>query len=523
MVETPSTRTSPHDGDLTDRVLAGRYRFTRVIASGGMATVWEGTDQVLARKVAIKVLHPHLARDESFVRRFRGEAIAAAPLAHPTIVSVYDTVSEDGIDAIVMELVSGTTLRADLDQHGPLRLGAVLAIGAQVADALGAAHASGLVHRDVKPANILLSADGRVLVADFGIAKAAEGGDLTMDGSMIGTAKYLAPEQVQGTTVDARTDLYALGIVLYEALSGTVPFVGENDTATALARLHRDPLPVHQLRPEVPPAVDAVVARSLARDPAARFQTAADLRRALVAAGADPGRAPAVAQAAVAAATVLPLAHPTPSSPPAPSPSAPDPFVVPAGGTPPTSSGSTGNSRRWTGPFVVLLALIAVAATVTWLATTRTRQAAGQPATIASFSTFDPLGDRTEKDDLLGNLTDADPTSGWRTETYGTKGIGATKDGVGLVVTLASHTQHLRRLDVATPVGGWKATVHTTGDALPTDVDGWGPAVGILTPDRAGTVTVDLRGRAGRRILIWFTQTSVDGTARIDRVEVRAQ
>ena len=270
MVETPSTRTSPHDGDLTDRVLAGRYRFTRVIASGGMATVWEGTDQVLARKVAIKVLHPHLARDESFVRRFRGEAIAAARLAHPSIVSVYDTVSEDGIDAIVMELVSGTTLRADLDQHGPLRLGAVLAIGAQVADALGAAHASGLVHRDVKPANILLSADGRVLVADFGIAKAAEGGDLTMDGSMIGTAKYLAPEQVQGTTVDARTDLYALGIVLYEALSGTVPFVGENDTATALARLHRDPLPVHQLRPEVPPAVDAVVARSLARDPAAR-------------------------------------------------------------------------------------------------------------------------------------------------------------------------------------------------------------------------------------------------------------
>ncbi len=523
MVESPSTRTSPHDGDLTDRVLAGRYRFTRVIASGGMATVWEGTDQVLSRKVAIKVLHPHLARDESFVRRFRGEAIAAARLAHPSIVSVYDTVSEDGIDAIVMELVSGTTLRADLDQHGPLRLGAVLAIGAQVADALGAAHASGLVHRDVKPANILLSADGRVLVADFGIAKAAEGGDLTMDGSMIGTAKYLAPEQVQGTTVDARTDLYALGIVLYEALSGTVPFVGENDTATALARLHRDPLPVHQLRPEVPPAVDAVVARSLARDPAARFQTAADLRRALVAAGADPDRAPAVAQAAVAAAAILPPARPLPPIPPPPPPPAPDRAPVTAGGSPPAPRAAIETPRRWTGPFLVLLALIAVASTVTWLATTRTRQAAGRPVTIASFSTFDPLGDRTEKDDLLGNLTDADPASGWRTENYGAKGIGATKAGVGLVVTLASPAQHLRRLDVTTPVGGWKATVHTTGDALPADVAGWGPAVGTLTPDQAGTVTVDLRGRVGRRILIWFTQTTVDGTARVDRVEVRAR
>jgi serine/threonine-protein kinase len=189
-----------------------------------MATVWEGTDQLLARKVAVKILHPHLARDDAFVRRFRGEAIAAARLTHPSIVSVYDTVTDDGIEAIVMELVSGTTLRADIDHHGPLRLAAVLAIGTQVADALGAAHASGLVHRDVKPANILLSADGRVLVADFGIAKAAEGADLTNDGAMVGTAKYLAPEQVEGAAVDGRTDLYALGIVLYEALTGSVPF-----------------------------------------------------------------------------------------------------------------------------------------------------------------------------------------------------------------------------------------------------------------------------------------------------------
>ena len=199
----PSTRPGPPADHLEGRLLAERYRLHRPIASGGMARVWEATDEVLTRRVAVKVLHPHLAADESFVRRFRAEAIAAARLTHPSIVSVYDTLStDDGVNAIVMELVVGTTMRADLDQHGPMRLPSVLAIGTQVADALGAAHASGLVHRDVKPANILLSADGRVLVADFGIAKAAVGADLTSDGSMVGTAKYLAPEQVEGRPVD---------------------------------------------------------------------------------------------------------------------------------------------------------------------------------------------------------------------------------------------------------------------------------------------------------------------------------
>ncbi|HEX2578523.1 MAG TPA: protein kinase, partial [Aquihabitans sp.] len=301
MAPSPSTSPgSPADG-LTGRVLGGRYRLNHPIASGGMAEVWEATDQVLARRVAVKILHPHLARDESFVRRFRGEAIAAARLAHPSIVSVYDTLAEDGINAIVMELVNGTTMRADLDQHGPLQLAAVLAIGTQVADALGAAHASGLVHRDVKPANILLSSDGRVLVADFGIAKAAEAADLTSDGSMVGTAKYLAPEQVEGGPVDGRTDLYALGVVLYEALTGQPPFTADTDTGTALARLHRDPTPPRQLRPEIPPSVEQVVTRAMARRPDDRFRDAAEMRRALLGAGADPAKAPAAAQAAVAA------------------------------------------------------------------------------------------------------------------------------------------------------------------------------------------------------------------------------
>lgn len=239
---------APAADDLAGRLLAERYRLRRLIATGGMAQVWEADDEVLSRPVAVKLLHARLAADSSFVSRFRAEAIAAARLAHPAIVSIYDTCNDDGHEAIVMELVRGTTLRRLLDERHALDPGEATAIAVQVADAHEAAHRAGLVHRDVKPANILLSDDGRVLVADFGIAKASAGADLTQDGMMIGTAKYLAPEQVEGKPVDARTDVYALGIVLYESLCGRPPFQADTDAATALARLNQEPLRPRQMR-----------------------------------------------------------------------------------------------------------------------------------------------------------------------------------------------------------------------------------------------------------------------------------
>jgi serine/threonine-protein kinase len=180
-----------------------------------MAQVWRGTDEVLRRQVAVKMLHAHLAADGSFVTRFRQEAVAAARLAHPGIVAIYDTCSEEGTEAIVMELVPGRTLRERLDDPVPIDPWQAAGLAAQVAEALDAAHRAGLVHRDIKPANVLLAGDGRAKVADFGIAKAAEGGDLTQPGLMVGTAKYVAPEQVEGKAVDPRTDIYSLGVVLY--------------------------------------------------------------------------------------------------------------------------------------------------------------------------------------------------------------------------------------------------------------------------------------------------------------------
>ncbi|HEX8804330.1 MAG TPA: protein kinase, partial [Acidimicrobiales bacterium] len=237
-----------------------------------MAQVWRGTDEVLRRAIAVKILHAHLAADDTFVVRFRHEAIAVARLSHPAIVNVYDTCSDNGTEAIVMELVQGSTLRDRLDE-GPIEPWVAANIAAQVAGALDVAHAAGLVHRDIKPANILLSEDGRVKVGDFGIAKAAESADLTQEGSFVGTAKYLAPEQVESKPVDGRTDLYSLGVVLYEMLCGRVPFEGDSSSATALARLHQDPVRPRNIRPGIPRPLEAITMRLLARAPEARYAT----------------------------------------------------------------------------------------------------------------------------------------------------------------------------------------------------------------------------------------------------------
>ena len=294
---TRSTPTTGQPGSAPERglgvgdVIADRYRLEASIARGGMATVWRAVDQVLARPVAVKVLHTHLAADPDFVARFRREAVAAARVAHPSIVAIYDTCADP--EAIVMELVDGRTLRDELDNRRFLPAPEAVEIASGIAQALEVAHKAGLVHRDVKPANVLLSADGRLKVADFGIAKAArpdedpELADLTSVGSMVGTAKYLAPEQVSGGDVDARTDVYALGAVLYEMVCGRPPFQGDNDLATATARLHGAPERPRSVLRTVPERLDAIIMRALASDPDDRYPSASALWADLQAAPLD--------------------------------------------------------------------------------------------------------------------------------------------------------------------------------------------------------------------------------------------
>jgi len=268
-----------------DVALGGRYLLAERIAGGGMAAVWKAHDQVLDRIVAVKVLHDHLAADEGFRERFRREAISAAKLTHPHVVGLYDTGSDGSQVYLVMEFVDGSTLKEVIAEHGQLDSGRAASVGEKVARALDYAHRRGLVHRDVKPANILIGDDGSVKVADFGIAKADEAeGDLTKTGTVLGTAAYLAPEQVTGEArIDGRADQYGLGCMLYEALTGRQPFKGDSAVATAAQRLDTQPLPLRDACPQLPPGLDAIVMRAMARSPDDRYPSAGHLADALAA------------------------------------------------------------------------------------------------------------------------------------------------------------------------------------------------------------------------------------------------
>ncbi|MFN3218111.1 MAG: protein kinase domain-containing protein [Acidimicrobiales bacterium] len=528
----------------TGRVLAGRYELQRHVASGGMASVWEATDRVLGRQVAVKVLHPHLAADPAFLERFRAEGRSAARLSHAAVVAIYDTVSEPGCEAIVMELVEGQTLRSFLDTNGPLAFGDAVAVVDQVAGALEAAHDAGIVHRDVKPGNILLCADRRVKVTDFGIAKAAAdpaahqtSADHTTDGVVLGTAKYLAPEQVAGQAVDGRADLYSLGVVLYETLTGTVPFDGDTPAATALARLERDAPPITSRRAGIPPGLVVVVDTALARDPADRFASAAVMRTSLAAALVPPPP-PVVDPTMVLTDVDRAAVGQHEPAPAAPEPRrAPDPVVV---GERDTLRGLLVGAVV-VGAFVLGITLFA-ATTIgrdlydrAWSTVTDTivndrgsgpaqaPPAAAEPGevgepvapvadavadspadgiSIVSVADFDPEGDGREHPDRTPRAADGAPGTFWHSERYDSRQFGNLKSGVGLVVALDG-TRPVNRLEVVSPTRGWAGRVFVS-DGAAAELGGWGqPVDGRVGVD--GTVRFDLRGVVGSHLLVWFT------------------
>ncbi len=268
-----------------DTVVAGRYRLLGRVGSGGMADVWCAEDTMLGRRVALKFLHDRFVQDEQFVERFRREASSAAGLQHPNVVGVFDRGTFEGAHYIAMEYVEGASLK-DLIERG-LSVGEAVEIVRQVLAGAKYAHAHGIVHRDLKPQNVLVDAEGRARVTDFGIARAGAS-EITQTGSVLGTAQYLSPEQAQGLPVTAASDIYSIGVLLYEALTSRVPFEGDSPVTVALKQVSERPRPPSELNPAVSRALDAVVLKALAKDPANRFASAEEFEQALDAAELDP-------------------------------------------------------------------------------------------------------------------------------------------------------------------------------------------------------------------------------------------
>jgi serine/threonine-protein kinase len=302
------------------QMFTDRYELGREIGRGGMAEVFIARDRLLDRDVAVKVLSPGFATDPTFVARFRREAQAAASLNHPNIVAVYDWGEENGNYFIVMEYVAGHTLREVLAKYSRVPPVEAARIASEIADALAFAHRNGVVHRDIKPGNVLLTPAGVVKVTDFGIARAEQNDDLTKTGSVMGTATYFSPEQAQGLDLDGRADVYALGVVLYEMLTGVAPFVADNALSVAYKHVREEPVPPSHVNPEVPAAMDRVVLTAMQKDPIRRYQSAEDLRadllrfergRPVVGGPVLPPVAPVTATHASAAPPPVPVAlHP---------------------------------------------------------------------------------------------------------------------------------------------------------------------------------------------------------------------
>ncbi len=302
---------------LINTVFDGRYRIVRRLGSGGMANVYLAEDEELGRQVAIKILNDRHASDDQFVERFRREAKNAAGLSHPNIVSVYDRGEAEGTYYIAMEYLEGRSLKEQIVADGPLPIAAAIEITRQILRALGFAHRRGVVHRDIKPHNVMLAdapgdGDSRFKVTDFGISRTTAS-QMTEAGSIVGTAQYLSPEQARGAPVDQRSDLYSVGVVLYELLTGTLPFNGETPLEIAMKHLSEIPKPPSELRPEIPADVDMIVLRALAKDPADRYESAEEMERDLAQVAQGGGVAAETAEAATAVLSGAGLADTAPT------------------------------------------------------------------------------------------------------------------------------------------------------------------------------------------------------------------
>jgi serine/threonine-protein kinase len=477
-------------------VIAERYELEELVGTGGMSSVYRARDQLLERHVALKVLHPHYGDDAEYVERFRREARAVAQLSHPHIVTVIDRGEDDGQQYIVFEYVDGENLKQLLERTGPLPTRRAVELALEIADALAFAHEHGLVHRDVKPQNVLLTPDGNAKVTDFGIARSldVEHG-VTQTGTVLGTSNYLSPEQASGKPTTQSTDVYSLGVVLYELLTNEVPFPGENFVAVAMKHLNEQPPDVLERRPDVPLRLAAAVDRALEKDPARRFPTmdqfAWELRQCL----ADLD-APEEERTFIAPSPVLKESRPR-----------------------------RARARRGRRPLILVVgALVAAAAIVGGIlglggskgksqtSSTGGGTPSGAAIAVHGVGADDPFGSGGEHDSSAPLATDHNPSTFWYTEHYD-GGLG--KPGVGLVVGTGSAVA-AKQLVVQTDTPGYTALIRVGSSPH-------GPFANDSSLQTVGSrTTFTLQGKSGSYYEIWITNLGSSSSVHVNEVSARS-
>jgi serine/threonine-protein kinase len=488
---------------LVGMCLNDRYRLDAQIGTGGMSTVYRAFDVTLERQVAVKLMHREIASDSDQLERFRREARSVAQLSHPHIVGVIDAGEEDGRPYIVFEYVEGETLKERIRRMGRLPIDEAIAYAIEIARALGAAHARGIVHRDIKPQNVLVDEEGSAKVTDFGIARSLDEEGLTADGRVLGTTDYVSPEQALGHDVDGQSDIYSLGIVLFEMLTGDVPFHGENQVSVAMKHVREDIPDVQFLRPEVSARLAAVLDRMTDKDLASRHPDAAtleaDLEDALAAEASRTGTATGEATAVLRTLPAdtrrrLPL------------------------------------RLRIRVPLLLVIVMAGVAAAVIYLvadqAADRAQRGTGpgtsQPAPgeqiisvkRTSANDYDPLGDGAEHPEETFRAVDQDSDTSWTTEQYKDNVLNKPKGetpGVGLYVD-AEPSVNGRSLEIQTPEPGWTMALYASRarppDEWPSDV--WTRIGGGTVERQKQRFKLDTDNRRYRYYLVWITALPPD-------------
>lgn len=478
-------------------VLSGRYRLEAKLGSGGMSTVYLARDTTLDRPVAVKVMHREMSEQADQLERFRQEARAVAKLSHPNVVSVIDAGEDGGYPYIVFEYVEGETLKARINRIGALDVQEALAYAIEVARGLTVAHARRMVHRDIKPQNVLIDAEGRAKLTDFGISRQLEQDGMTATGRVLGTTDYVAPEQAMGHGADQRSDIYSLGVVLYEMFTGEVPFAADSQVGVAMKHVNEELPDVQALRPELSAASALVVERATSKDPAKRYadigEMIDDLSTALeveaARAGSTTGEATSVLDAVPPAKRKL-------------SPRA-----------------------RWSWGLVVLTIVIAVAVVVLIGIDSSgntpvvgnhengtPQKSTGTVVAIEEATDYDPEGDGHEVPETVELAVDGNPTgTSWTTEHYDTDTFAGTKEGpdpgVGIYVTTQAAASP-KTMKILSPTPGWDAQIFAAAAGPPDEIEEWGEQVGEVK-DAGKEEEVHLHlGGAAKYFLIWFTKAS---------------